>query len=124
MDYTTLTDEELTQARLDVANEIERRYRLNTVPEQIKDFLLRYHADGGDVYAIQDAMIEQLSPIVGPRPVTDGPEPDPTPVDPVPDPTVDPNTDVETGPTADPTVDPNTPVDDTQPPLDNGGIPG
>ena len=106
MDYTTLTDEELTQARLDVANEIERRYRLNTVPEQIKDFLLRYHADGGDVYAIQDAMIEQLSPIVGPRPVTDGPEPDPVPTtDPEPLPELDPVV-----PEPDPTVDP-VPVD-------------
>lgn len=76
MDYTTLTDDELEQARLEVANEIERRKRLASLPETIKDFTLQYHNDGGDVFALQTMVVNELSPIVGPPPNGEIPNPD------------------------------------------------
>ena len=79
MDYTTLTDKELEQTRIDVANEQERRQRLSALPEQVREFVLQYHEDGGDVFALQDAVVNALTPIVGPKP-DDSPDAAPPPV--------------------------------------------
>lgn len=67
MDLTALTNEELDQHRVDVANEQERRTRLAQVPTQIADMVRRYVEDGGDIAVVQAAV----------EPVTVEPEADP-----------------------------------------------
>lgn len=61
MDYTKLTDDELGQARLDVAIEQERRQRLAQAPAQIAAIAARYIEDGGD-RADLDVALEPTEP--------------------------------------------------------------
>ena len=48
LDLTGAPDAELEQLRADVLNELERRQRLATVPQQVADLAARYVDDGGD----------------------------------------------------------------------------
>ncbi|WP_157156268.1 hypothetical protein [Diaminobutyricimonas sp. LJ205] len=48
MDYTTLTNEQLEQARLDVLNEQERRANLAAIPDAVAQLAQTYTAAGGN----------------------------------------------------------------------------
>ena len=48
MDYKTLTDDELDQARIDIANEQERRANLAQIPAAISELAAKYKEGGGD----------------------------------------------------------------------------
>jgi hypothetical protein len=48
-DVSTLTDEELTNLRLEVLNEIERRQRISAAPQQAEVLSRRYLVDTGKV---------------------------------------------------------------------------
>lgn len=56
MDYTALTDDELNQARLDVAVELERRQRLAQAPAQVAALAARYVEDGGTLADLEAAL--------------------------------------------------------------------
>lgn len=47
-DFTSLTDEELDEARIGLTNECERRQRLATAVETVRAVATRYVEDGGD----------------------------------------------------------------------------
>lgn len=46
-DVSTLTDEELNNLRLEVLNEVERRYRISAAPQQAEALSRRYLVDTG-----------------------------------------------------------------------------
>ena len=46
---TTLTDEELSARHRETATEIERRHRMATIPEQMRELTAAWREDGGDV---------------------------------------------------------------------------
>jgi len=48
MDLANLTNDDLDQLRADVLNEIERRQRLATAPQQVQAIAARYVEDGGN----------------------------------------------------------------------------
>ena len=48
MDYKTLTDEELDEARQDILIEQERRSNLAQIPVTIQDLATKYTEGGGD----------------------------------------------------------------------------
>ena len=56
MNLQTLTDEQLATLRREIAIEIERRQRLEQLPQTIADLAAQYIADGGDTSALQDAI--------------------------------------------------------------------
>lgn len=56
MDYTTMTDDELDQARDAVAVEQGRRQRLASAPALIAQVAARYEADGGDRADLNSAL--------------------------------------------------------------------
>ena len=48
MDYKTLTDEQLDEARQDILIEQERRANLAQIPETIQELSTKYTEGGGD----------------------------------------------------------------------------
>ena len=48
MDYKTLTDEQLDEARQDILIEQERRANLSQIPSTIQDLATKYTEGGGD----------------------------------------------------------------------------
>lgn len=56
IDLTTLTDEELDTARTDILCEQERRQRLASAPEQVRDIAEAYENDGGDPAVLERAI--------------------------------------------------------------------
>ena len=53
MDFTDLTDEELSAHLNEVLAEQERRQALAQIPEQIRDLTAKYVAGGGNVEDLQ-----------------------------------------------------------------------
>ena len=58
MDYKTLTDEQLDEARQDILIEQERRANLAQIPEQIQELAAKYREGGGDRQTLEDALKE------------------------------------------------------------------
>lgn len=56
MDFSDLTDEQLTDHLNVVLAEQERRAALASIPTQITELATRYTAGGGDVDVLRDAL--------------------------------------------------------------------
>lgn len=56
MDYKTLTDEELDEARTAILAEQERRANLAQIPETIAGLAAKYAEGGGDLTALENAI--------------------------------------------------------------------
>ena len=58
MDYKTLTDEQLDEARQAVLIEQERRANLAQIPATIQELATKYKEGGGDRQTLEDALKE------------------------------------------------------------------
>ena len=58
MDYKTLTDEQLDEARQDILIEQERRANLAQIPATIQELATKYTEGGGDRQTLEDALKE------------------------------------------------------------------
>ena len=58
MDYKTLTDEQLDEARTAILIEQERRANLAQIPATIQELAAKYTEGGGDRQALEDALKE------------------------------------------------------------------
>ena len=58
MDYKTLTDEQLDEARQAILIEQERRANLAQIPATIQELATKYTEGGGDRQALEDALKE------------------------------------------------------------------
>ena len=58
MDYRSLTDEQLDEARQAVLIEQERRANLAQIPATIQELAAKYTEGGGDRKALEDALKE------------------------------------------------------------------
>ena len=58
MDYKTLTDEQLDEARQNILIEQERRSNLAQIPATISELAAKYKEGGGDRQALEDALKE------------------------------------------------------------------
>lgn len=58
MDYTTLTDEQLDEARTAILIEQERRSNLAQIPAQVMELATKYAEGGGDREALLKAVAE------------------------------------------------------------------
>ncbi|MDN6738411.1 MAG: hypothetical protein L0L68_10640 [Corynebacterium sp.] len=56
MDYKTLTDEELAEARTAILIEQERRANLEQIPATIQELADKYAEGGGDRVALENAI--------------------------------------------------------------------
>lgn len=59
-DLKTLTLEDLEAHHVEVLAEIERRRRLASIPDQIRELSTAYRADGGDNDELLDAVTRQV----------------------------------------------------------------
>ena len=58
MDYKTLTDEQLDEARQAILIEQERRANLAQIPATIQELAAKYKEGGGDRQTLEDALKE------------------------------------------------------------------
>lgn len=58
MDYSTLTDEELSAIQRDATAEQNRRAFLSGVPMQVTELAAQYRDGGGDQAALEEAVAE------------------------------------------------------------------
>ena len=58
MDYKTLTDEQLDEARQAILIEQERRANLAQIPATIQELASKYTDGGGDRQTLEDALKE------------------------------------------------------------------
>ena len=58
MDYKTLTDEQLDEARTAILVEQERRANLAQIPATIQELATKYTEGGGDRQTLEDALKE------------------------------------------------------------------
>ena len=58
MDYKSLTDEQLDEARQAVLIEQERRANLAQIPATIQELATKYKEGGGDRQTLEDALKE------------------------------------------------------------------
>ena len=58
MDYKTLTDEQLDEARQAILVEQERRANLEQIPATIQELAAKYTEGGGDRQTLEDALKE------------------------------------------------------------------
>lgn len=58
MDYKSLTDEQLDEARQAILIEQERRANLAQIPATISELAVKYTEGGGDRKALEDALKE------------------------------------------------------------------
>lgn len=58
MDYKTLTDEQLDEARQDILIEQERRANLAQIPTTIQELATKYKEGGGDRQTLENALKE------------------------------------------------------------------
>ena len=58
MDYKTLTDEQLDEARQAILIEQERRANLAQIPVTIQELATKYTEGGGDRQTLEDALKE------------------------------------------------------------------
>ena len=58
MDYKTLTDEQLDEARQAILIEQERRANLAQIPATIQELATKYTEGGGDRQTLEDALKE------------------------------------------------------------------
>ena len=58
MDYKTLTDEQLDEARQAILIEQERRANLAQIPATISELAAKYKEGGGDRQTLEDALKE------------------------------------------------------------------
>ena len=56
MDYKTLTDEQLDEARTAILIEQERRANLAQIPATIQELAAKYTDGGGDRQTLEDAL--------------------------------------------------------------------
>ena len=56
IDLSTLTDEQLDEQRVAILTEQERRQRMSTIPNQIKDLADHYEAGGGSRQELLNAI--------------------------------------------------------------------
>ena len=56
MNYKTMTDEELDEARQAILVEQERRANLAQIPETIQDLASKYAEGGGDLEVLENAI--------------------------------------------------------------------
>lgn len=56
MDYKTLTDEQLDEARTAILIEQERRANLAQIPTTIQELATKYAKGGGDRQTLEDAL--------------------------------------------------------------------
>lgn len=62
MDYKSLTDEQLNEARQAILIEQERRANLAQIPATIQDLATKYAEGGGDREALERAIKAPLTP--------------------------------------------------------------
>ena len=58
MDYKSLTDEQLDEARQAILVEQERRDNLEQIPATIQELATKYKEGGGDRQTLEDALKE------------------------------------------------------------------
>lgn len=58
MDYKTLSDEQLDEARTAILTEQERRANLARIPEQVTELVAKYAEGGGDREELLKAVTE------------------------------------------------------------------
>ena len=58
MDYKSLTDEQLDEARTAILIEQERRANLAQIPATIQELAAKYKEGGGDPQKLEDALNE------------------------------------------------------------------
>ena len=58
MDYKSLTDEQLDEARQEILIEQERRANLAQIPATIQELATKYKEGGGDRQTLEDALKE------------------------------------------------------------------
>lgn len=58
MDYKSLTDEQLDEARQAILAEQERRANLEQIPATIQELATKYTEGGGDRQTLEDALKE------------------------------------------------------------------
>ena len=56
IDFSTYSDEDLAEVRVDLVNECERRQRLATAAETVAAVTARYAEDGGDPADLLDVV--------------------------------------------------------------------
>lgn len=61
-DTTIWTKERLDSERLAIINELERRYRFESIPQQVSALTIAFMSDGGKKDIIQDAVTSAALP--------------------------------------------------------------